>query len=438
MEKYIYYTIIYFVEALILWQYCLPLFNFKYPSRIRAIVLTILYGILSVIFALNLVGINTLLFLVANFIYILFMHETSLLTAIFHAAITTTTMGLCELAFINLFPNMANNYYNSPDYLEKLTIIAIGSKLLYFLVLYLISHFISKSKEKKQPSKKETLLILAIPLISICITLTLLYICINAELPTLLTRMIIISALLLLIINVFTWMIYSHIQRKNIEFTEMQIQLQKEYDTSEYYRMLLQQDESQRILIHDIKKHLQSIALLNKKGQTDKVAAYINQLVNSSDLQTSARMCDNDIFNAILCRYNQQCIAQKIPFRTDIRSGVVDYIDDNDLTSLFCNLLENAMEAAANYSDGYIELSVNNRPNITLTVITLVNSCRLNPFNKHGELTSTKVKSSRHGFGMKSIQRIVNRYQGEMQNYYKEEDHTFHTIIILRNHNPSA
>lgn len=33
----------------------------------------------------------------------------------------------------------------------------------------------------------------------------------------------------------------------------MQLQLQKEHDSAEYYKMLIAQNENQRILIHDMK-----------------------------------------------------------------------------------------------------------------------------------------------------------------------------------------
>lgn len=38
-----------------------------------------------------------------------------------------------------------------------------------------------------------------------------------------------------------------------MEFTEMQLLLQQEPDSAQYYKMLRLQNENQRILIHDIK-----------------------------------------------------------------------------------------------------------------------------------------------------------------------------------------
>ena len=77
--------------------------------------------------------------------------------------------------------------------------------------------------------------------------------------------MISFSALLILIINLLVFSIKQYSQEKYNDYTEMQLLLQKEKYISEYYKMLLSQDENQSILIHDIKKHLQSIEALNEK-----------------------------------------------------------------------------------------------------------------------------------------------------------------------------
>lgn len=62
------------------------------------------------------------------------------------------------------------------------------------------------------------------------------------------------------------------------------------------------------------KKHLQSIKLLNEKNDSDKINAYIQQLLESSDLKETSKICDNEMLNAILCRYQRQCNEKHIVF----------------------------------------------------------------------------------------------------------------------------
>ena len=432
MENYLLFFCAYFIEAIILWQYAVTTFHPKHSAFTRIALLATLYFTLSIFFALNLIGVNAIAFFIANFLFFYFMFYSGLFSALFHASLTTAIMGLSELIVTSGIPNMMYNYYESTNFEQTFMIHMIPSKFLYFLLLFAISHFTTRRKENKQPNRFEILLILAIPLLSIWIAISIFMIYVDSLLPDHLCRLILISAFLLLIINIITWFIYTYTQRKNREFTTLQLQLQRELDATAYYQMLLKQDESQQILIHDIKKHLQSLSILNEQGQQDKIHAYIQQIINSSDLQVAARLCDNEMLNAILGRYSRRCMEEQIDFHADVRSGVVDFIKNDDMTSLFCNLLDNALEAATNYPHSYIELSVHNRPNTPLTIITMINSCRINPFDKNGQLRSRKADTLRHGFGMKSVERMVAKYNGEMTMYYKDEDYTFHTIIMLR------
>ena len=69
-----------------------------------------------------------------------------------------------------------------------------------------------------------------------------------------------------------------------------------------------------------------------------------------------------------------------------------------------------------------------------MTIITLIDSCRVNPIDKNWQpFTNKKIRiHSLHGFGMRSIENIVKKYNGEMTFYFDDPTKTFHTIIMLR------
>lgn len=383
-------------------------------------------------------ALNVIAFLFANFILIAFLYEISLSSALFHAIFVTLLMGLCELIVSAIDTHINNNFYQSPYYFRNLMILLVFAKQLYFWIMFIISRLSAKTKKQRQKLGREFFMLVLFPLISVWILMTLLAICYYITLSDTLNRMIAASAILLLLSNLVIYGIYAYSEKRNQEFTEMQLQLQKEYDSVSYYKMLLAQDEAQNILIHDIKKHLNSIALLNEQGEQAKISSYITQLISSSDLQTASRVCDHEFLNAILCRYIGACRKQCVSFHTDIRSGTVGFMKENDLTSLFCNLLDNALEAAVKQVNSFIELRVTKKPQAHLTVITMVNSCRTNPFDKSGKrLASTKKDTLRHGYGIKSIKRIVKIYHGEMELYYDDAEKCFHTVIVLKNYKTS-
>lgn len=182
----------------------------------------------------------------------------------------------------------------------------------------------------------------------------------------------------------------------------MQILLQKESAAVNYFDALHKQDEKQKILIHDIRKHLSSIAELNEKNEPQKVASYIHEIIKSSDLQTSVRISDSDLLNTIIFKVKQQCTEFHISLITDVRTGCVDFLSEYDLTALFSNLLDNAVDAAKNIPNSFIELNISAHNHDSI-IISMVNSCKKDSFTRSHRLTSTKKDKQNHGYGMKSI-----------------------------------
>ena len=43
-----------------------------------------------------------------------------------------------------------------------------------------------------------------------------------------------------------------------------------------------------------------------------------------------------------------------------------------------------------------------------------------------------KQNKERHGFGIKSINKVVQQYQGNLEMYYDITSGTFHTLITLK------
>ena len=430
------YAVIYILEAFILWQYCRNLFSSKYTRQQEAMFLFLGYSVLFAGSCFDNYRINIVLFFIVNLICIFIIYQLKLLNALFHALFITISMLLSEICILGILSYFGPNFYEERSYFRNLVILSVISKLLYFLILQCTSIYIKQRITRELSFNKSTLFLNIIPLLSAFISLVLATVCTKVSLPFFLDVLISISAILLLAINIFLAWFHTSTQEKSQQFLEMQLLLQKEYDTALYFDALHQQDEKQKILIHDIRKHLLSIADLNEKGNPEKIAAYINQIIQSSDLQNSVRICDNDMLNTILYRIQQQCKASGTSFLTDIRSGCVDFLSEYDMTALFNNLLDNALDAAKSIPDSYIELSVTPHSNNKI-IITMINSCRKNPFSKNNRrLNTTKKNKVRQGYGIKSIQRVVDKYNGDSKFYFNEENYTFHTVLILKRIQP--
>lgn len=373
------------------------------------------------------------LYILANFLFLFTQFRLRCHSAIFHSVILAAVMGMCELIVYNVVGHFTPYFFAQAGYLHNKILFIIFSKILFFSVICMLTHFLKEQKNYGQFYDNSMLLLVFIPFTAIFIMLTFVSISDSCILTPAQDWMFSLSAVFLLTANLFVFGINQYNQKKHSEFTEMQLLLQKETDSTEYYKMLLAQNENQSILIHDIKKHLQSIELLNERKDHAKIKEYIRQLMLSSDLKEISRICNHELLNAILSRYKKQCNEKRISFLTDIRRETTDFIADNDLTSLFCNLLDNALEAAADVQNSFIEVNIRKKENTPFTVITVINSCRVTPLaGPDGNLITNKPNRYKHGFGIKSIRKIVSKYNGDIQMYYNNETLTFHTIVTLK------
>ena len=431
MERTLLFFFAFFIEAIIIWQYSSRLFLPKHSAKTRVLFLSALYFALFFLSMFHNTLLNTLLFLVANMFFFLMNFILPFSSCLLHSTIFTGIMSISELAAMGIIIKFFPNFLSTEDI--GFAFFVIFSKSLFFTVVYFLTHIFKSKQQEQAPHDVSELFLMLIPISSIFVMLTFLTIAETSYFVPVVNIMVTISAVLLLLTNLLVFGITQYNQKKSLEFTEMRLLLQKESDSAEYYKMLLSQNENRSILIHDIKKHLQSIRLLNENGETEKIDAYILRLMETSDLKETARICDNALLNAILSRYQRQCMEKGIEFHADIRKNSLQHLSQNDLTSLFCNLLDNAMEAAENIPESFIELSVQKKENSPFTLIVAINSCRSMPvYNHNGELVSQKTQNGRHGFGLKSIQKVVKQYQGDLKMYYDDSTATFHSIITLK------
>jgi len=433
MESVIFYLLCFLIEAVITLEYASELFIAKKSVQLRLTVLVFLYCILFAISLLDMKWLNMGLYFIVNVIFFLTQYKIQPLSAFFHSAILSAVMGMCELSVYSIIERFVPHFFSQVNDFHNTILFIVFSKVLFFSIIYILMHFFKSRKKCSLQQQKSSLLLLIIPLTTIFIMLTLLNLSEDFILTPALNWMISLSSIFLLITNLLVFGINQYTQQKEAEYTEMQLLLQRENDFTEYYKMILCESENQSILIHDIKKHLQSIKLLLEKRDYEKVYSYVHQLLHSSALRENARICDHELLNAILSRYKHQCDEHSISFHADIRTGVMEFLCENDLTALFCNLLDNSFESVCNIQEPFIEINVQKREKTPFVVVSVINSCLIDPFNNSdGTLKTKKMDKTKHGFGLKSIYKTVEKYQGDMQMYYNKETTSFHTVITLK------
>ena len=431
MGQTITYFVIYIAEALIAWQYFSSIFWSKFSKRLTLLNITIGYCILFLISFKEIYWLNTICFFIMNLFCLQILFKTNIKKTLFHTLILTVAMNVTELLMMNTLALIFNDFSAYAKELSIFVLLAVTSKVLYYFVLQIVMRLFGNRKEHSTESGIIVVLLCAIPIASMWITVTLIFIGIEGNIPSRLNWFVSIGAVLMLFLNMCVFFIYNLSQQDSEKYLQAQLQLQKESADANYYKMLLVQDENQKILIHDIKKHLYTISDLLDNDHTADVKEYINRIIQSKELSEKLCFCDNPTLNLILVRYKELCEKNSIQFFADIRTGTVSFLNIEDIASLFGNLLENAVEAATGIEDAYVELSVKNNETEHL-MISMINSCNWTPeLNFSGDYISRKKDKRKHGLGMKSIRKIAKKYNGTLNSFHNEEDLTFHTMITF-------
>ena len=426
---------VYIIESLLVWhiarQYYSYLFGFSGKLAVPFF-LTIILFIAPLLAPIPQVQCPVLfLFVLTYFIAGRRCYHLKWKNALIHAGLTAVMMTLSEHILSEINYQMSWRLGHGFSTVIHTISLSALSILLYFLVLLTAVYFLIRRKIRPDFFWKN-LLMIAIPVLSVSVLWT-----IYANMNLYDSRenidvvlMSDIGEIIITLINFLVFRLFYQMENYTQKYASAQLQAQKEHDLVSYYSLLLKQDETHKILIHDIKNHLQAIADLNSRGERDKIASYIEHLSRSSDLAAPVRLCDNEQLNAVLSRYVLICKEQSIQFHADIRSGLLTDFPYEDIAALFCNLLDNSVEAASGIPDSYIELSITRPRDDSPVVVALFNTCRDNPFDPvTGELVSHKESAGFHGIGVKSIERVVGKHGGKMTMYYNREKREFHTVI---------
>ncbi|WP_394883656.1 GHKL domain-containing protein, partial [Clostridium baratii] len=120
-------------------------------------------------------------------------------------------------------------------------------------------------------------------------------------------------------------------------------QAKMQYD---YYSTLESKYKNSRKLIHDMKNHLNTIEELYKINEGDKAKTYTEDMYLMMDKLSQKYYTDNKVLNILLNDKVQKGEEFNIKFICKIGDANLDFIKDIDLTTIFANLLDNAIEGS--------------------------------------------------------------------------------------------
>ena len=210
--------------------------------------------------------------------------------------------------------------------------------------------------------------------------------------------------------------------------TEMEL---KTYQYQQaYYKEIEAGWQTIRSLRHDMKNHLNIIRTFLQNKDYEDADQYLSEL--DREFITSVKVyCKSSTVNAVLSAKEQTARENNIHCSFQIDLEETPRIDNIDLCSLLANTLDNAIEACCkipDYSMRFLTLKARCKNNYFSYEI--VNSKVNTVIKESGHYKTSKNDASLHGIGLGSVERIVEKYRGDMKIDYT--DGTFTVTIFIQ------
>ncbi len=429
IEEIICYAALFAVEAVIAWLYFTYLFAAKRSNAYLWISFSIGYLLLFCISRFENTTVNSLSFLAVNYILACLNYQCSVKISLLHCGFLTFIMLMAEVLIALLIGSYGYEFSAyTYDFSVMLTLI-VFSKFLYFVVSMIGARVFSPHKKAAEEPRLMAVFF-GLPLISAAFAMAIIHIGITSGVNKGSSLIMFLAVSILLLVNLLFMVLYNQQQKMGEDYMSSQLSLQRDQADRLYYETLQKQYDSQRILVHDIRNHLRVIDSFAQNNATEKISEYIISLDASLRPTDPTNLCDNPILNTLLLHFQKQCQQEAVSFHCDIRSESLLFMDSTGITALFGNLLSNALEAASKSQARQIELSVLRIYEQNIVLISVVNSCDQQPnADGSGGFITKKKTASSHGIGLKSIERVVKKYQGTQTMYYNQAEKTFHHII---------
>lgn len=193
------------------------------------------------------------------------------------------------------------------------------------------------------------------------------------------------------------------------EVERLQYMLELQYNN---YEMLRQSVNVVNQKYHDLKYQ---ITVLKSEAITQKSIEYLDQMEREIKSYEALNKTGNKTLDTILTGKSLHCQNQWIELTRVVDGEALAFMDSMDISTLFGNMLDNAIESVS-------KIERKERRLIHLAIMKQRGFLRIRMENCYGEeprfekgvLTTSKEDPRYHGFGMKSIQNIVKKYDGSM------------------------
>lgn len=241
---------------------------------------------------------------------------------------------------------------------------------------------------------------------------------------------IFIYFLLLLVINLYCLYFWYDVAKSGELKNRLKMMQQQRELTLQYYEDMEKNYNHSRKVIHDIRNHLHAIEQSSRIEDRTYIED-VHEMLNSLGMKfyTENRML-NIVLNDKLKHFSPEQVECNL-------GGVgLEFISDLDITTIFANLLDNAVDEGRGSADFRIRIRAEQIQDFL--VIKIVNplktlSAETVPEERKGAerifAEGRSTKPGHEGLGLQNVRQALEKYHGEME--IRQEDGTFSVTLLF-------
>ena len=176
-----------------------------------------------------------------------------------------------------------------------------------------------------------------------------------------------------------------------------------------------------RKVVHDMKNHLLALKKYSQEQDWIGLNDYLNELSEDILDYNYQIWTGNRMLDMILNEKLKEAKDKKIDMQISTEVFTTLPFTDREIISLFGNLLDNAIEACERITDKNTWIHIKMKKKNQLLYFEIKNTTEHTVQPVPGKFISTKTNGTLHGYGMKNIMDVVEKYHGIFQSQMVED-----------------
>ena len=234
----------------------------------------------------------------------------------------------------------------------------------------------------------------------------------------------------LALMNIFVFHLILDVVRREKKSKQEAMLLEHAEQTERLYLQEKKRLEELQRQKHEYKNQMLVIHELLQEEEYDRISGYIQEFSEEAE-QINRFDTNHPIVNAILNLKYMDALNRKILMIVRFNDLSEIPLKDNDIISIFANLLDNAIEASEKCVGRQSLVKVKFVVENGRMVLAVSNVWNGNLVYRNGKIISSKLDGKLHGFGIENIKRIVEKYDGIYTMNDREEEFRFVVSIPL-------